>query len=186
MAVGAYSTRRTCPTVDDYRLARAGWILTSPITSPAHAPGSGKHDFGGAPKETKRYGCSTDSHSLLDIAKVYSVQAEPLNQVCSVLSWVIPILRNNAMLPRFRLSVTASISLDPESHMASSQRSGTGAAHRSVRPLSSSFMTERTAYPRVALIRRTPAEDASSFSILKTPISPVRVTCGPPQTSLLK
>src|SRR5882672_312141 len=30
MAVGAYSTRRTCPTVDDYRLARAGWILTSP------------------------------------------------------------------------------------------------------------------------------------------------------------
>src|SRR5687767_11522896 len=45
---------------------------------------------------------------------------------------------------------------------------------------------ERTSYPRVALIRRTPAEDASSFSILKTPISPVRVTCGPPQTSVLK
>lgn len=35
----------------------------------------------------------------------------------------------------------------------------------------------------VALIRRMPAEEASSLTILNTPRTPVRSTCGPPQIS---
>ena len=38
----------------------------------------------------------------------------------------------------------------------------------------------------MASMRRTPAEMLLSETILKTPMSPVRVTCVPPQSSLLK
>ena len=43
-------------------------------------------------------------------------------------------------------------------------------------------------FPRssTALMRRTPAEEDSSFLILKCPRTPVCSTCGPVQTSLLK
>ena len=40
--------------------------------------------------------------------------------------------------------------------------------------------------PMMALIRRTPAEELSSFRILKATSSEVLLACGPPQTSLEK
>ena len=45
------------------------------------------------------------------------------------------------------------------------------------------FLRLRNAYSSTALMRRTPAEEDCSLTILKCPSSPVDLACGPPHIS---